>query len=95
MTKSEVARLKPYLHECVCGRVYESRYRRRVLVCARCRRRRNAIEAKQRRADSAYAARWRALTTVAGAWRHFRHIALDLFGPDANLKSSLGGISLH
>ncbi|MCC6362217.1 MAG: hypothetical protein IT165_01765 [Bryobacterales bacterium] len=92
MTKSEAARLKPYLHECVCGRVYESRYRRRVLECMRCRRRRYAIDAKRRRADPAYAERWRALTIVARAWRHFRHIALELFGPDANLKSSLSHI---
>jgi hypothetical protein len=92
MTKSEAARLRPYLHECVCGRVYESRYRRRVLECIRCRRRRYALEARRRRADPAYAARWRVLTAVAHAWRHFRHIALDLFGPDANLKSSLSSV---
>ena len=89
MKRSEAARLKPYRHECLCGRVYESRYRRRVLECAPCRRRRNVLDANKRRLDPDYAARWGVLTAVIPAWRHFRHIALDLFGPDANLKSSL------
>ena len=89
MTKSEAARLRPYQHECICGRLFESRYVRRAAECSYCRRRRYLREARKRQADPRYAARWQALTLVARAWLHWRHIARDLFGPDANLKSSL------
>ncbi|MCC6366859.1 MAG: hypothetical protein IT165_25335 [Bryobacterales bacterium] len=93
LSRSEAARQKPHLHECVCGRMYASRYVRRVLECPRCRRRRNYRLAKKRKADPAFVARRRALDVVAHAWQEFQHIALDLFGPDANLKSSLSGLS--
>lgn len=90
MNRSEAASQKPYLIECLCGAVFESRYERRVTECRKCRRRRNRLEFRRRKADPEYGARRSALAPEAKLWQHCHYIATDLFGPDANLRSSLG-----
>lgn len=59
---------------------------------SRCHRRRNRLEFRRRKADPEYGARRLALAPEAKQWQHYRYIATDLFGPDANLRSSLGHI---